>query len=63
MSPSRSGFEWFDILDSFNLFNVLSFDSFNCGQSSSENSSTYRLSGLASGLRYPQLQRKPLFEM
>jgi hypothetical protein len=32
------------------------------GQSSSENSSTYRLSGLASGLRYPQLQSKPLFE-
>jgi hypothetical protein len=27
------------------------------GQSSSENSSTYRPSRLASGLRYPQLQR------
>ena len=32
------------------------------GQPSSENSSTYHLSGLASGLRYPQLQSNPLFE-
>jgi hypothetical protein len=29
MSTRRSDFEGFDILDSFNPFNVLSFDSFN----------------------------------
>jgi hypothetical protein len=27
---SGSDFKWFDIFDSFNPFNVLSFDSFNC---------------------------------